>query len=147
MTVRKAIPGRMAVLSEGRRGRQFYICNGCGAGFIQPQATHKSPWNSECVGKLARVSLGHEFVTDVVQVEFHLLPPPQEIVGDYSGLGLGIATALLEGMAEVVDVPSSDLSVTIGRGGAAKLPVIGFMMPYLAALVSSLISKTSTFFA
>jgi hypothetical protein len=123
-TIRKAIPGRMAVLSEGRRARQFYICNGCGAGFIEPQATHKSPWNSECKGKLARVSLGHEFVTDVVQVDFHLPPPPVGLAGDYSGLGLGIATALLEGMAEVVDVASSDLSVTIGRGGSAGLPII-----------------------
>jgi Domain of unknown function (DUF1998) len=125
VTIRKAIPGRMAVLSEGRRARQFYICNGCGAGFIEPQATHKSPWNSECKAKLSRVSLGHEFVTDVVQVDFHLSPPPlMDLTGDYSGLGLGIATALLEGMAEVVDVSSSDLSVTIGRGGSAGLPII-----------------------
>ena len=123
-TIRKAVPGRMAVLSEGRRARQFYICNGCGAGFVEPQATHKTPWNSECGGKLSRVSLGHEFVTDVVQVEFHLSPPPEDVAGDYSGLGLGIATALLEGMAEVVDVPGADLNVTIGRGGSAGLPVI-----------------------
>ena len=76
------------------------------------------------MGTLARVSLGHEFVTDVVQVEFHLAPPPVDIEKDYSGLGLGIATALLEGMAEVVDVPSVDLNVTIGRGGSAGLPII-----------------------
>jgi Helicase conserved C-terminal domain/MrfA Zn-binding domain len=125
-TIRKAIPGRMAVLSEGRRAGQFYICNRCGAGFVESLAgaSHKTPWNSECLGTLARLSLGHEFVTDVVQVEFYLPPPPEAVEGDYSGLGLGIATALLEGMAEVVDVPSADLSVTIGRGGSVGLPVI-----------------------
>jgi hypothetical protein len=123
-TIRKAIPGQMAVLSEGRRASQFYICNGCGAGFVEPRAAHETPWNSKCTERLARVSLGHEFVTDVVQVEFHLAPPPEDVAGDYVGLGLGIATALMEGMAQVVDVPTADLNVTIGRGGLAGLPVI-----------------------
>ena len=123
-TIRKAVPGRLAVLSEGRRARQFYICSGCGAGFIERQTRHKTSWNSDCTGTLARVSLGHEFVTDVVQLEFHLTPAAEDVQGDYSGLGLGIATALLEGMAEVVDVPSVDLNVTIGRAGSAHLPVI-----------------------
>jgi uncharacterized protein DUF1998 len=59
-----------------------------------------------------------------VQVEFHLPVLPDEAAGDYAGLGLGIATALLEGIAEVVDVPSVDLSVTIARGGSAGIPVI-----------------------
>jgi Helicase conserved C-terminal domain/Domain of unknown function (DUF1998) len=123
-TIRKAIPGRLAVLSEGRRARQFYICSACGAGFVERKTKHKTSWNSDCTGTLARVSLGHEFVTDVVQVEFHLPPAPEDAQGDYSGLGLGIATALLECMAEVVDVPSVDLNVTIGRAGSARLPVI-----------------------
>jgi len=124
-TVRKAIPGRMAVLCEGRRARQFYVCNSCGAGFVDlPKTSHGTPWGGQCTGTLAHVSLGHEFVTDVVQVEFHLSPMPNELAKDSAGLGLGIATALLEGMAEVVDVPSSDLNVTIGRGGLSGLPVI-----------------------
>src|ERR1700694_3583311 len=38
-TIRKAVPGRLAVLSEGRRGRQFCVCNQCGAGFVDAQAT------------------------------------------------------------------------------------------------------------
>jgi ATP-dependent helicase YprA (DUF1998 family) len=123
-TIRKAIPGRLAVLSEGRRAHQFHICTGCGAGFVEKQPKHKTPWNSECTGTLARLSLGHEFVTDVVQVDFHAPPAAEDAGGDYSGLGLGIATALLEGLAEVVDVPSADLNVTIGRAGSARLPVI-----------------------
>jgi hypothetical protein len=70
------------------------------------------------------LSLGHEFVTDVVLVEFHLGPDSAGQAIDSSGLGLGVATAMMEGMAEVVDVPAADLSVTIGRGGAAGMPVI-----------------------
>jgi hypothetical protein len=123
-TVRKAIPGRLAVLCEGRRAKQFYICNSCGAGFVDRQAKHKTAWNSDCGGTLARVSLGHEFVTDVVQIEFHLQPTAEDAAGDYAGLGLGVASALLEGIAEVVEAPSVDLNVTIGRSPAAHLPVI-----------------------
>jgi hypothetical protein len=138
VTIRKAIPGKMAVLSEGRRGSQFYICNGCGAGFIEPKASHKSPWNKDCSGKLSRMSLGHEFVTDVVQVEFHLPAPRDDSEQDHAGLGLGLATALMEGMADVVDVPSADLSVTIGKGGSAGIPVIVLYdaVPSGAGLVS-----------
>jgi hypothetical protein len=123
-TIRKAIPGRLATLSEGRRAHQFYICGVCGAGFLERKLKHKTPWNSDCSGTLARVSLGHEFVTDVVQVDFHLPPRSEDVAGDYSGLGMGVASALLEGVAEVVDVPSVDLNVTIGRSGSASLPVI-----------------------
>ncbi len=125
-TVRKAIPGKMAVLCEGRRARQFYVCGSCGAGLIDlsTKHSHTTPWGAECSGTLARASLGHEFITDVVQIEFHLSPTPTEVATDSTGLGLGIATALLEGIAEVVDVPSSDLNVTTGRGGLPGLPVI-----------------------
>src|SRR5262249_31364043 len=70
-------------------------------------------------GAFCIIAYGH-----VVQVEFHLPPPREDVAGDHSGLGLGIATALMEGMAEVIDVPAADLSVTIGRGGSAGSPVV-----------------------
>jgi hypothetical protein len=120
-TIRRAIPGRLAILSEGRKSRQFYICSSCGAGFLEPQASHRSPWGGDCKGKLGRTSLGHEFVTDVVQLDFHMLPDP---VTDHPSLALGLTTALLEGMSDVLDVTSTDLSGTIGRSGSSGLPWI-----------------------
>ena len=38
---------------------------------------------------------GMNLSRDVVQLEFHLTPAAEDVQGDYSGLGLGIATALL----------------------------------------------------
>jgi hypothetical protein len=124
VTIRKAIPGRLAVLSEGRRAGQFHVCGSCGAGFTERQSKHKTPLNSDCLGTLARVSLGHEFVTDVVRVEFHQQATVEDVGGDLTGLGLGVATALLDGMAEIVGVPSVDLNVTIGQSASARFPVI-----------------------
>jgi hypothetical protein len=123
-TIRKAIPGRLAVLSEGRRASKFFVCGSCGAGFVERQVRHKTPRNSDCKGTLTRVSLRHEFVTDVVRIEFHHPPTAKDVAGDFTGLGLGVATALLEGLAEVVEVPAVDLNVTIGQSEAGRLPVI-----------------------
>ena len=64
-------PGYMVVLCEGRGGDGFYVCEQCGAGFRRREKTHKTPYGQDCHGRLDRVSLGHEFVTDVLQLQFH----------------------------------------------------------------------------
>src|SRR5208337_4632987 len=66
----KASPGLMVVLCEGRRGLGFYICEQCGAGSLKREAKHKTPYDESCQGTLTQVSLGHEFTTDVVQLQF-----------------------------------------------------------------------------
>ena len=73
-TVIKASPGLMVVLCEGRRGDGFYLCGGCGAGFRKRQNHHKTPQGQDCHGTLENVSLGQEFVTDVLQLQFHRVP-------------------------------------------------------------------------
>jgi hypothetical protein len=118
----------MAVLCEGRRGTPFHICGSCGAGFlsIRRGARHQTPWGKDCAGPLSRLSLAHEFVTDVVQIQFHL-PPVVEAEGaaiDPIWLGYGVATALLEGVAAEIQVPASDLNATIGRSDRSGLPAI-----------------------
>ncbi|MHC4139026.1 MAG: helicase-related protein [Planctomycetota bacterium] len=68
----KASPGLMAVLCDGRRGRGFYICKECGTGFRNlPKPPHKTPYGGYCKGTLSKqVSLGYEFTTDVLQLQF-----------------------------------------------------------------------------
>ena len=56
-----------------------------------------------------------------MQVDLQIPPEPTT---DHSGLALGLTTALLEGMAEVLDVTSTDLNGTIGRSGSSGLPWI-----------------------
>jgi hypothetical protein len=108
----KVSPGPMVVLCEGRRGSGFYICGKCGAGFRTRQRTHNTPYGQGCHGTLELVSLGHEFVTDVLQVQFHRRPEPnvEPVWFAYS-----LAYALVEGAAsgEVLEVPSNDLNATV----------------------------------
>ena len=130
-------PGYLVVLCEGRRGEGFYICGACGAGFRRRENSHKSPLGQDCLGTVEQVSLGHEFVTDVLQLQFH--PEPG---GDMHTLWLAysLAYALVEGAAEVLEVPSTDLSATVAHGEKYHLPpiVIYDNVPGGAGLVSRL---------
>ncbi len=110
ITVRKASPGLMVVLCEGRRGEGFYICRECGAGFRRRERRHKTPYGHNCHGTLEEVSLGHEFVTDVLHMHFH--PEPEDSI-DPVWFAYSLAYALVEGAAEILEVPSTDLSATV----------------------------------
>ena len=107
--VTKALPGTLIILCEGRNREGFYICVSCGAHMAKPQKEHKSYSDSKCTGTLEKFSLGHELVTDVVRLQF-----PQ-LHGEWDSYS--VAYAVLLGAAETLDVPDTDLNVTITRGG------------------------------
>ncbi|GFP27669.1 hypothetical protein HKBW3S43_00319 [Candidatus Hakubella thermalkaliphila] len=113
VTVTTVSPGYMVVLCEGRRGEGFYVCGACGAGFRKWDKTHKTSYGQDCHGTLEQVSLGHEFVTDVLQLYLHQKPD-----GDIDAVWFvfSLAYALVEGAAEVLEVPSTDLSATVAYG-------------------------------
>jgi hypothetical protein len=121
ITINKASPGLMAVLCEGRRGEGFYVCSVCGAGFRKREKSHKTPYGQDCHGTLEQVSLGHEFVTDVLQLQFH-----RKLDGDMEAVwfAYSLAYALVEGAAEVLEVPSTDLSATVAHSEQDSLPPI-----------------------
>jgi hypothetical protein len=118
--LKKASPGLMVVLCEGKRGRGFYICPECGAGFQRSPAQHSTPFGRPCHGQAeGPISLGHEYVTDVLRVWF--LPPAGAGV-DRMWLAFSLAYALVEGAAEVLDVPANDLNTTVSHAGGVSLP-------------------------
>ncbi len=137
ITIRKASPGLMVVLCEGRHGAGFYVCKACGAGFRNKQRSHKTPYGQDCHGTLELVSLGHEFVTDVLQLQFHLVPQNEV---DAVWFTYSLAYALAEGAAEVLEVPSTDLSTTVTYSDQhSVLPIIMYdNVPGGAGLVARL---------
>lgn len=122
-TLAEASPGWLVVLCEGRKGQGFYICRDCGAGPAL-QGKHKNPYGRDCSGQLDRVALGHEFLTDVVKMQFHGSPPFGR-ADDGIWFAYSLAYALLEGAAEALEVPSTDLSVTVKQSEVgAEIPQI-----------------------
>jgi superfamily II DNA/RNA helicase len=121
VTIKKASPGQMVVLCEGRRGEGFYLCSGCGAGFRSRPRNHKTPQGQNCQGVPEQVSLGHEFVTDVLQLQFHAIQPHETSIVWFA---YSLAYTIVEGAAEVLEVPSSDLSATVAHSDWNALPPI-----------------------
>ncbi|MGQ9648371.1 MAG: DUF1998 domain-containing protein [Thermodesulfobacteriota bacterium] len=119
--MKKASPGLMVVLCEGRRGEGFYICSKCGVGFRRPENTHKTAFGQNCNGALERVSLGHEFVTDILQLQFL-----QELVDEMDSIwfAYSLGYALVEGVSEVLEIPSTDLNATVAHGKQYPVPPI-----------------------
>lgn len=99
-------PGRIVVISEGKRSRGFYVCPECGiADTKMIRKKHKTHWGRSCSGKaLTPVALGHEFMTDILRIEF-----PQ-----YRALSVatayGIAYAIQYAAAQILDIPTSDIN-------------------------------------
>jgi len=110
LVMQRASPGVMVVLCEGRRGEGFFVCSSCGAGFRKRPADHKTPYGSPCSGMFSSVSLGHEFVTDVLRLQF-LPKAPADFQGSWFAYSL--VSALVEGAAEVLEVPPNDLNATV----------------------------------
>ena len=121
ITMKKASPGLMTVLCEGRRGEGFYICGGCGAGFRKREKTHKTPYGQDCHGTLERLSLGHEFETDVLQLQFH---PESEKKMEPAWFAYSLAYAIVEGASEVLVVPLTDLNATVAHSEGHSVPPI-----------------------
>jgi len=120
--VTKACPGQMTVICEGHRGQNFYICLCCGAGFRTRVQSHKTPHGADCHGRLQRLALGHEFITDIVRLDF-LYPPPSNIwhpIWFAYSLGYALANAA----SDTLEVPPTDLSATVGRPQSDRVPPI-----------------------
>ncbi|MGQ4806752.1 hypothetical protein NKDENANG_00087 [Candidatus Entotheonellaceae bacterium PAL068K] len=99
--------GRWSFSVKGRNRELFCICRSCGAHMTEPTkgGKHDSPSKFECRGTLERFSLGHEPVMDVRRLQF---PGLQDERQAYS-----VAYAILLGAAETLNVPNTDLNVTI----------------------------------
>ena len=106
--VTKAQPGTLVILCEGRNRHGFWICRSCGAHMTERTARHKSPSDRECGGMLERFSLGHELVTDVVRLRF------PGLLGEWDAYS--IAYSVMLGAAHILNVPDTDLNVTIAGG-------------------------------
>ena len=114
--ITRAMPGTLVVLCEGKNRAGFYICRSCGAHATRPKQAHRTASNMECSGTWSSFSLGHELVTDVVRLKF---PGVEDEWHAYS-----VGYAVLLGASEALDVPNTDLNMTITGVGNSGAPAI-----------------------
>lgn len=108
--------GRLFVLNQGTNGAGLYVCPECG--FTTevsklPKRGHNNKYGRGCSNKvLQRVSLGHQFSTDILKIQLpdHVVEQPHADSLEYKDQYLSVLYALLEGASAALDISRSDIS-------------------------------------
>jgi ATP-dependent helicase YprA (DUF1998 family) len=127
--------GKLALVNSGVNYRGFLICFACG--FAKPAPgkpdgrhkrkveSHKNPrTGEECSGKLYPRHLGHEFITDVLELRFDGYLPLSPAADRGGDLWLSVLYALLEGASEGLGIRRDDLDGTLYRYSAGVAPAV-----------------------
>lgn len=123
--------GKLALVNAGPLRRGFRVCGWCGfAEPVPPPASpskkkkvegHKNPRTGKnCKGFLQTFHLGHEFITDVLELRFDglLANNPRY------NLWWSVLFGLLEGASEALGIRRDDLDGTIYRRPGTEIPAL-----------------------
>ncbi len=126
--------GRMVLVNSGPQDRGFTICSSCGFAELAPvlpvgarrnrqrrPSTHKNPRTGrECGAATFSAHLGHDFLTDVVELRFRSAAAD---IRD-EALWRSLVYALLEGAAQGLGIRRDDLDGTLYRSTSGGPPAI-----------------------
>ncbi|MFZ5591138.1 MAG: DUF1998 domain-containing protein, partial [Bacillota bacterium] len=100
-----AARGSLAVINHaGLQG--FQVCPQCGYAILgneRPEKSHTTVWGNTCKGSLKRVSLGHEFETDILKIYVHNHRDQR------NAFWLSLLYAILEGASSALQIERQDL--------------------------------------
>jgi len=127
--------GRLIVLNQGPSTAGFEICQTCGFGrpaLRAPakggkRAGHKDPRTGrDCLGFLKHLHLGHDFITDVLQLQFS--GPGTSMAGANKDTGKdlwrSLLYALLEGASSALEIRRNDLNGTLYYQGGQQTLIL-----------------------
>jgi len=116
--------GKLAVVNSGIANRGFLICQSCGYAEpapLKPQRSkrnHQNAFDKSCSGSLVSRHLGHEFLSDVLELRFiaerHHDPE--------KSLWWSLLYALLQGACEVLGIERDDVNGCLYPYGKRSLP-------------------------
>ena len=123
--------GKLALVNSGTFNRGFRICYACGHAEPAPEqpvgrrrrteAAHHNPRTGRsCRGRLYSHHLGHEFITDVLELRFDGLLASTT---NYE-LWLSVLYALLEGASDALGIRRDDLDGTLYPYSAGVAPAV-----------------------
>jgi hypothetical protein len=121
--------GKLSVVNSGHFGRGFRVCETCGFAEPAPEPptgrrrrstpAHNNPrTGKECKGRLYTYHLGHEFLTDVLELHFKGLLATKTGTETW----LSLLYALLEGASETLGIRRQDLDGTLYRRKFNRYP-------------------------
>lgn len=127
--------GKLALVNPGVNQRGFLVCFACGFAKPAPRKPdgrqrrkmklHKNPrTGKECTGKLYSRHLGHEFITDVLELRFDGYLPLSPTANRDGDLWLSVLYALLEGASEGLGIRRDDLDGTLYHYSSGVAPAI-----------------------
>ena len=140
--------GRITVINRGPLRRGFRICEWCGFG--QPIHGTKAPASHRrvdqpgkaCGGRFAHLHLGHEYLTDVLELQLPLPAPHDDLRSALyalleAAIELDVARDDIDGTAHfgAVDRPSLILFDAV-PGGAGHVQRLGMKLPVLITAAS-----------
>jgi hypothetical protein len=125
--------GKLALVNPGLMGRGFRICTACGFAepapemptgrrrrSRQPEAHVNPRTGQDCAGAIHTYHLGHEFITDVLELRFAGLLASNP---DYD-LWWSVLFALLEGASQALGIRRDDLDGTLYRHRESPVPAL-----------------------
>ncbi len=73
--------GKLSVISKGKSAKGYKICSACGSMLYDKDGKHKNTKNKDCTGTLEKttVHLGHEFMSDILEIAFEESRPHPEL--------------------------------------------------------------------
>jgi hypothetical protein len=104
--------GRLAIVNNGN-GQHFRVCERCGyaiPGFERIPNSHQTAFGKNCNGSFRSYDLGHEYLTDILKLEF---------VGysnTHQNFWLSLLYALLDGLSTSLGVNRDDLDGVLYPG-------------------------------
>jgi len=102
--------GQLSVLNNGN-GRGFFICKTCGYGTIENlPKSHVNSDNKQCKGSFERLTLGYDFETDILEINFTNIFQGLKID---EGFWESIMYAIIEGVSLALEIDRSDIDGTL----------------------------------
>ncbi|NLY49578.1 MAG: DUF1998 domain-containing protein, partial [Firmicutes bacterium] len=124
LVLRSYIHGVLTVVNSGY-GYGFYICRTCGYGTVgpAPPTTHRNSWGKQCHGYFERVSLGYDFETDIVEMDF------SEVALEHSlreGYWESLLYSIVEGLSAALEIDRQDVDGTVYVSSSGRRSLVLF---------------------
>jgi len=104
--------GKLFRANSNHKFSGFMICRKCGKSVPKPgRGSHETPWGSKCNGKILKLDMAHEIVTDILQLRFQdcAVSPPK--VTD-KVFWQSLLAAFLNGASDAMGISINDLGGT-----------------------------------